>query len=61
MNYDLYLTELCTAHAKQTEAVMTVNDVCSFLTVYTLSDLVLHPRVHLLLILNKFIMKSFLV
>ena len=48
MNYDLYLTELCTAHAKQTATVMTVNDV-------------LQPRVYLLLILNKFIMKSFLV
>ena len=38
-----------------------MNDVFSMLAVWTLSDLVLQPWVHLLFTLKKFIMKSFLV
>ena len=61
VNKNLNLIKLYSACAKQTAAVMTVNNVCSMLAVQTLSDLVLQFRVDLLFTLNKFIMKSFLV
>ena len=58
INYNLNIIKLCSACVKKTAAVMIVN---SLLKVDALSDVILQVRVHVILILNKFIMKSFLV